>query len=400
MSTMRSTVSKMLLSTNPSRIVDITNEKELKEGRKTNGEPSDYQDPDKGITQSMKEGAKDLKEKVKEGMKNMGDSLNEMTDRATRNAQSMSNEAKDATSDMADKASRKLQNMSEKADNKMEEVKDRGIRMADGAANAAQDRSDDGSTRITDMEQKDADQMQQMADQAGGILKDRHRGKGLDAGNETAASLQEAEEKYNEMDKRDRESMDKSGNRVTDAANDAAKRMGKLSNGETPIDNLNRATGNLDKNVEDSYDIPKKVKKEYKVSPQDEQADSQRAQPGTKWLRGTDDNFDDDPAVSIDMMQDKIREMKNKITGGKDHPVTKTSKALKGTTQNIKETVKGTVLSPLTKAKEFLTGEKESEKPDMNQAEVKTREGTFPPGTQVDLKGKPKKNKKGSDLPI
>jgi hypothetical protein len=249
------------------------------------------------------------------------------------------------------------------------------------------------------MEEKSSNQMQQMADEAGGILKDRQQGKGLDAGNQTAAKLQDAEDKFNNMDQRTRDSMDKAGNQVNDAAEEAAKRMEGFSYGGTPADNLNRATGNMDKSVEDSYDIPKKVKKEYKASPQDEQADSQRAQPGTKWLRVTDDNFDDDPAISFDMMQDKIREMKNKITGGKDHPMAKAGKSVKDTSQNLTEAVKGTVLAPLTKAKEFLTGERESEKPDMDEGNVKTKEGTFPPGTEVDLKGKPKK-KKGSDLTI
>jgi ElaB/YqjD/DUF883 family membrane-anchored ribosome-binding protein len=98
-------------------------------------------------------------------------------------------------------------------------------------------------------------------------------------------------------------------------------------------------------------------------------------QPGTGRLRGTNDNFNDDPGVSIDQAQETIRATKDKITGGADHVLDSvkgvardTTNAVKQKAQEVKESAKTT----MTKAKEVLTGEKE--KPDESKSEVRSKE--------------------------
>jgi len=130
---------------------------------------------------------------------------------------------------------------------------------------------------------------------------------------------------------------------------------------------------------------------------QDREADSQHVQPGKKNLRGTEDNFDNDPGVSIGMMEDKIRETKNKITGEADQMMDSVKKTVKQTGQGIADTAKGmkdavmdsvsgassTMKGATRSVKEVLTGERDSEKPDETKSEVRTPEGRFPPGTKV-----------------
>ena len=147
----------------------------------------------------------------------------------------------------------------------------------------------------------------------------------------------------------------------------------------------------------------------YNRKPQDREVDHQNIQPGTRNLVGTEDNFDNDPGISIGTMEDKIRETKEKITGGADHMLDNVKKTVKQagqnihesskgvmgqTGQNIQETTKGiitdvkdTVMGAGRKVKEALTGEREDEKPDETKSEVRTTEGTFPPGTKPIIKG-------------
>jgi hypothetical protein len=76
-------------------------------------------------------------------------------------------------------------------------------------------------------------------------------------------------------------------------------------------------------------------------------------QPGTPPLVGTNDNFDNDPGISIDQIGDQMREAKD---------------AVKQTAHDVKE-----------KVREVITGERSKEKPDETKSEVRTRKADYKP---------------------
>ena len=126
----------------------------------------------------------------------------------------------------------------------------------------------------------------------------------------------------------------------------------------------------------------------------DSTIDSQHVLPGTGHLKGTKDNFNDDPAISIDQMQDKLRETKEKISHGAERLLESAKQATKQTTesvaqtgQNLKEaardvaeSAKNSAQNAKVKIKETLTGEREKEKPDETKSEVRTKAGSWSPG--------------------
>jgi hypothetical protein len=121
-------------------------------------------------------------------------------------------------------------------------------------------------------------------------------------------------------------------------------------------------------------------------SSKDEPVDSQNIQPGTQHLKGTNDNFNDDPAISIGELQDKMRGAKDTakatakavatpIPEAVSQPLEHAAKDLKNM---VKDAVKATPLHDMghavkVKAKEMMTGEREKEKPDETKSEVRTK---------------------------
>lgn len=190
-------------------------------------------------------------------------------------------------------------------------------------------------------------------------------------------------------------SMKKAGNtdRTSQHLSDRDSGNGRV---ERPKDKLENK---MDQSVKDSYDIPQKVQRESKMSsPQDRETESHEI-PGSGRLRGTVDNFDDDPAISFGQIQDKMRQVKNKLVGESSEKksvnemkdsVNKTGQSINDTMKGVTGAVKDTVKNAAVKTKEFLTGEREEEKPDETKSEVRTKRGEFSPGTKVDKEGRPK----------
>ena len=138
-----------------------------------------------------------------------------------------------------------------------------------------------------------------------------------------------------------------------------------------------------------------------KETMKDEPVDEKHIQPGTRHLQGTKDNFNDDPAISLGQMQDAARSVKETVATStvgqmfhdakqavKDSEMRKEAKeAIKATTvghalKDMKDAVKSTVKEATIKAKEFVTGEKEKEKPDETKSEVRTARGSYRRGNE------------------
>jgi uncharacterized phage infection (PIP) family protein YhgE len=343
----------MLLSTNSSRIVDISHENELRRGLKTSGEKQDEDSDEKSTAQKIKEGAKEMKDDLKADVNRAGDKMYESTDRALGKMQDMSDRSKDKMNRMGesiyegtDRALGKMQDMSERSK---------------GSINRTID-------RIEEKAESASDKVQQMSDRTKGRMS---RAKPYD---------------MEDMSQRTKESMERVGNvdRVLNDAEAANTRMqARSSSSDTMEGNVDRGQQNEDFDIDNKSDMYERALRDAaKMNPADSQDRSSRR-------IGTEDNFDDDPAISINDMEDKIREAKRKITGGIDHPVENMRKSMMETTQGIKETVKGltdaaksTVQEATTKTKEFLTGEREEEKPDETESEVRTAPPKpFPPGS-------------------
>jgi len=110
---------------------------------------------------------------------------------------------------------------------------------------------------------------------------------------------------------------------------------------------------------------------------------TRNVQPGTEHLKGTNDNFNDDPAISLGEMKDKLRETKESVKEGAkavtpqaviDGP----GQMLEHAAKNVKEAIKATPLHDIghsvkVKVKEMVTGEREKEKPDEAKSEVRTK---------------------------
>jgi hypothetical protein len=135
-------------------------------------------------------------------------------------------------------------------------------------------------------------------------------------------------------------------------------------------------------------DLAKDRMKQQKAPMDDKPIDWQHVQPGTQHLKGTNDNFNDDPAISIGEMEDKARNAKNAVEdSAKDvaHAVVPETilQSMEHTAKDVKNAVKDAVkATPLhdmghamkVKAKEMMTGEREKEKPDETKSEVRTKD--------------------------
>jgi uncharacterized protein YjbJ (UPF0337 family) len=269
--------------------------------------------------------------------------MQEMSDRSKDSMNRMGESIYEGT----DKALGKMQDMSERTKGSINRAIDRIEEKADSAS----------------------DKVQQMSDRTKGRM--------------SRAKPYEMED----ISQRTKESMERVGNvdRVLNDAEAASTRMqGRSSKSSDHMEfNVDSSQQNEDLDVDNKSDMYERALREAaKMNPKDSQDRSSRR-------IGTEDNFDDDPAISINDMEDKIREAKRKITGGIDHPVENMRKSMMETTQGIKETVKGltdaaksTVQEATTKTKEFLTGERQEEKPDETESEVRTAPPKpFPPGS-------------------
>lgn len=280
----------MLLSTNNSRIVDISHDAELKRGLKTSGDKQEDED-NKSLLQRVRDEAAQAKREQ------------DLSDSTKANLQA-GGEAVFAPDDMNDIAER----------------------IRDTANQGTYDKPLSASDRVQEMS-------------------DRTRGRMSKATPEDMES--------------EKQSMRKVGN--------VDRVIGEHVKANAPIES------NPNKDPDFYVDTKSDV---YERALRDAAQMSEKDKREPRPLVGTEDNFDNDPAISISDMEDRIRSVKKKITGGIDHPIENVRESMKQTSQGITETVKGlteaakhTVEEAATKTKEFLTGEREDEKPDETQSE-------------------------------
>lgn len=110
---------------------------------------------------------------------------------------------------------------------------------------------------------------------------------------------------------------------------------------------------------------------------------SQNIQPGTEHLKGLNDNFNDDPAISLGEIKDKAKDTKNSVKEGvksvlPNAVVDGPGQMLEHAAKSVKAAVKATPLHDIghsmkVKVKEMVTGEREKEKPDEDKSEVRTK---------------------------
>ena len=310
MSTMRSSISRMLLSTNNSRIVDISHDSELKRGLKTSGDKQEDED-NKSLLQRVRDEAAQAKREQ----------------------------------DMSDSTKANLQGGGESvyADTP-EDINDMSERIKGTAANQG----------TYDKPLSASDRVQEMSD--------RTRGRMSKASSENFSNEESSQE--------NKQSMRKVGN--------VDRVIGEHEKANVPFEsNPNKDPDFYVDTKSDMYE--RALREAAQMSEKDKREPRPRV--------GTEDNFDNDPAISISDMEDKIRSVKKKITGGIDHPIENMRESMKQTSQGITETVKGlseaakhTVQEATVRTKEFLTGEREDEKPDETQSEVreKTPQSTKP----------------------
>jgi len=182
------------------------------------------------------------------------------------------------------------------------------------------------------------------------------------------------------------------------------------------------ASETMDTDAKESYDVAARTMEKAKTMEDPDDLHPESIKPGTFDLRYPEDSFEKDPGVSFGDIQDKTREMKDKVkeklhmgrknaqqtaenaqqaaketkdsaVEGTDTMMNNLKNSMMNTGREIKETMKGvsekaqeTVGHPITRTKEFLTGERESEKPDETKSEVR-KKGKDAPGHQVSQPG-------------